>query len=196
MPMMCEDCRLKRATYGLPAEGRRRWCAGCAAAEGRRAVRLDKQNKMCEGCGSKRPSYGLPAERKARWCVGCAAAEGRGAVRLQQQQMCEGCGLKQASFGLPDADWTRRWCAGCSQPHRGAVNLSIHLRSAQLAAARPPKKKTSKKTSKRPTDTGVKEDPSPPLQSWTEKRLGDAIDTLRGSSTHGHCKLLHPLCEP
>ena len=32
---MCEGCGLKRPHYGLPAERRVRWCAGCAAAEGR-----------------------------------------------------------------------------------------------------------------------------------------------------------------
>ena len=67
---MCEGCGLKRPHYGLPAERRVRWGAGCAAAEGRGAVSLDQ--KMCEGCGLKHPSYGLPTERKVRWCSGCA----------------------------------------------------------------------------------------------------------------------------
>ena len=40
---MCEGCRLKAVPhYGLPAERRRRWCAGCAAAEGRGAVHHTK----------------------------------------------------------------------------------------------------------------------------------------------------------
>jgi hypothetical protein len=28
----CEDCGLKRQNFGLPAEGKRRWCGGCAKA--------------------------------------------------------------------------------------------------------------------------------------------------------------------
>jgi hypothetical protein len=28
----CEDCQLKRPTFGLPAEGKVRWCFGCAKA--------------------------------------------------------------------------------------------------------------------------------------------------------------------
>jgi hypothetical protein len=28
----CEDCQLKRPTFGLPAEGKVRWCFGCATA--------------------------------------------------------------------------------------------------------------------------------------------------------------------
>ena len=83
MPKMCEGCGLKVPSYGLPAEGRKRWCAGCAAAEGSGAVSL-KQEKMCEGCGLKQPSYGLPGERRKRWCAGCAAAEGSEAVILQR----------------------------------------------------------------------------------------------------------------
>ena len=75
---MCEGCGLKQAAYGLPADGRRRWCAGCAAAHGG-AVSL-KQRKMCEGCGLKQPTYGLPADGRRRWCAGCAAAHGE-AVR-------------------------------------------------------------------------------------------------------------------
>ena len=65
MQKMCEGCGLKQPHYGLPTERKKRWCFGCAAAEGRGAVSLDKQ-KMCEGCGIKRPHYGLPTERKAR----------------------------------------------------------------------------------------------------------------------------------
>ena len=30
MSKRCEDCALKRPNFGLPAEGKRRWCAGCA----------------------------------------------------------------------------------------------------------------------------------------------------------------------
>ena len=62
----CEGCGLKQPGYGLPAERRRRWCAGCAKAEGNGAVLLQQQKK-CEGCGLKAPYYGLPAEQRKRW---------------------------------------------------------------------------------------------------------------------------------
>ena len=26
----CEDCQLKQPSFGLPAEGKKRWCSGCA----------------------------------------------------------------------------------------------------------------------------------------------------------------------
>ena len=29
-PRLCEDCGLKKPNFGLPAEGKKRWCAGCA----------------------------------------------------------------------------------------------------------------------------------------------------------------------
>ena len=72
---MCEGCGLKRPHYGLSAERRARWCAGCAAAEGSGVVLLQKQRKMCEGCGLKHPTYGLPAERT--WHGGVLAARRR-----------------------------------------------------------------------------------------------------------------------
>eukprot|EP01050_Picozoa_sp_SAG11_P036998 SAG11_NODE_14366_length_614_cov_2.487379_1_plen_66_part_00 len=46
---MCEECGSKLATYGLAAEKRRRWCAGCGKAHGA----VDVASKMCEECGSK-----------------------------------------------------------------------------------------------------------------------------------------------
>ena len=30
--LKCEDCALKVPSFGLPAEGRTRWCGGCAKA--------------------------------------------------------------------------------------------------------------------------------------------------------------------
>ena len=55
--------------FGLPAEGKRRWCSGCAKGH---AGAVDVNSKKCEGCGVKAPSLGLPAEGKKRWCAGCA----------------------------------------------------------------------------------------------------------------------------
>ena len=73
-PKMCEGCGTKHANYGLLTERRRRWCAGCAAAEG--GVLLRKQKKCEQGCGLKEASFGLPDGGKTvvrrRWCANCA----------------------------------------------------------------------------------------------------------------------------
>ena len=51
--MPCEGCA-KSPTFGLPAEGRMRWCGTCATAH-LGAVSLRKPQKTCEGC-AKSPS--------------------------------------------------------------------------------------------------------------------------------------------
>jgi hypothetical protein len=43
----CEDCQLKKPSFGLPVEGRRRWCSGCAK---RHAGAVNVASKKCEGC--------------------------------------------------------------------------------------------------------------------------------------------------
>ena len=59
----CEGCRLKVPSFGLLAEGKKRWCAGCAKAH---TGAVDLKQKKCEGCGLKGASCGLPAEGKAK----------------------------------------------------------------------------------------------------------------------------------
>ena len=82
----CEDCQLKRPSFGLLAEGKSRWCAGCAKGH---AGAVDLANKKCEGCQLKRSSFGLLAEgKKRRWCAGCAKGHA-GAVDLVNKK-CEG----------------------------------------------------------------------------------------------------------
>jgi hypothetical protein len=66
---------LKDARYGLPLEGKRRWCAGCAK-EHTGAVNVKKTVAPCEDCGLKESSHGLAKEWKKRWCADCAAAAG------------------------------------------------------------------------------------------------------------------------
>ena len=79
---LCEGCQLKMPSFGLPAEGKERWCSGCAKThEG--AVNV--KHKKCEGCGLKRSSFGLPSEGKVRWCSGCAKAHGRGGGEYRQE---------------------------------------------------------------------------------------------------------------
>ena len=55
----CEGCELKLPSFGLPAEHKRRWCAGCARAH---AGAVDLYSKKCEGCRVKHAAYGLPSE--------------------------------------------------------------------------------------------------------------------------------------
>ena len=43
----CEDCKLLIPSFGLPSEGKPRWCAACAKAH---AGADDVTNKRCEDC--------------------------------------------------------------------------------------------------------------------------------------------------
>jgi hypothetical protein len=115
----CEGCQLKaRPSFGLPSEGKARWCAGCAKGHPGAA---DVVSKKCEDCGRKAPSLGLPAEGIKRWCAGCAKAHA-GAVNVEARKKCEHCGVKHRHFGLP-AEGKARWCSGCAKAHTGAVDV-------------------------------------------------------------------------
>jgi hypothetical protein len=46
----CEGCKLKQPSFGLPAEGKARWCGGCAKEH---AGAEDVKNRKCEGCRLK-----------------------------------------------------------------------------------------------------------------------------------------------
>ena len=65
----CEDCGLKWPNFGLPAKGKKRWCAGCAEGH---AGAVNVVSKKCEDCGLKRPNFGLAVGGKKRWCADCA----------------------------------------------------------------------------------------------------------------------------
>ena len=111
----------QRASLGLPAEGKRRWCSGCAKGHVE-AVYVSK--KKCEDCQLKLPSFGLPGDgKKRRWCFGCAKGHA-GAVDVANKK-CEGCGLKQPSFRLLGDGKTFRWCSGCAKGHAGAVDVGL-----------------------------------------------------------------------
>jgi hypothetical protein len=105
---MCEGCGLKQPSFGLPADGKKRWCSDCSKAH---AGVKDLINKKCEGCDLKLARFGLP-EGKKRWCSGCAKAH-VGAVDVVSKK-CEGCGLKHPNYGLLSEGTRKRWCLGCA----------------------------------------------------------------------------------
>ena len=112
------------ASLGFPAQGKARWCTGCAKAH---TGAVNVVNKKCEDCQLKLPSFGLPRVGKntKRWCGGCAKGHA-GAVDITHKK-CEGCRLKQPHFGLP-AEGRARWCSGCAKGHKGAVVDSLQWR--------------------------------------------------------------------
>jgi hypothetical protein len=50
----CEDCQLKVPSFGLPAEGKKRWCSGCAKAHAG-AVAADSWKSSVGGAGVEKP---------------------------------------------------------------------------------------------------------------------------------------------
>ena len=116
---MCEACDAKHASFGFPAERKRRWCAACSKTyTGSR----DLSKKMCEDCDEKRATFGLAAARKRRWCGDCASTHD-GATDLAKTT-CEQCKTQHASVALPPGR-KRRWCVSCAysmQNAAGGVN--------------------------------------------------------------------------
>ena len=122
---MCEDCKIKRPSYGFKTDLKKRWCAGCGKNHPG-SEQLQKE-KMCEDCATKRPSYGMRKEGKKRWCAGCGKRKHPGAERLQK--MCEDCDVKVPSYGCrenkmrfgssPDSmrPGKMRWCGDCATRH-------------------------------------------------------------------------------
>ena len=65
----CEDCQLKQPSFGLPAEGRTRWCSGCAKAHAGAEDVTDGSNNS-----SGRGTCGRPLQRNERLSAAAAAA--------------------------------------------------------------------------------------------------------------------------
>ena len=101
---MCADCGLKRSSFGLPSEKRKRWCGPCAKAY---PGAINIYSRRCEDCMQHQPSFGLPEDRKLRWCVKCSRKH-PGAMNVEKRR-CEVCKQKQPSFGMP-AEGRKRWC--------------------------------------------------------------------------------------
>ena len=85
MPQTCEDCGTKQPSFGHLADGKMRWCGGCAKSSAHEGAVSLQQRKKCEDCGTKvrTPSFGHLADGKKRWCGGCAQSH-EGAVSLRR----------------------------------------------------------------------------------------------------------------
>jgi hypothetical protein len=111
----CEDCGLKRASFGVPGDTKRkRWCGPCS----RQHEGAQGMQNLCEDCGLKRASCGVPGDTKRnRWCGPCSRQH-EGAQSMHDP--CEDCGLKRASCGVPGDTKKVRWCGPCSRQHEDA----------------------------------------------------------------------------
>ena len=94
----CEACGLKFPIFGLPADGKARWCSGCATAhKGAENV----VSKKCEGYQLKTlAGFGLPAGGSA---VVLWVREGLQRSGERQQQEVRGlrpdCGVLRTAVG-------------------------------------------------------------------------------------------------
>ena len=113
-----EGCE-KNPSWGLPEDGKRRWCgaSGHGPAEKENVV-----SKRCEAEGCRTFAvFGLPEEGKKRWC----GAPGHGPAEKEDvgNKRCEAEGCKtQANWGLPQ-EGRARWCAAPEHGHAEKVNL-------------------------------------------------------------------------
>jgi hypothetical protein len=80
---MCEGCGLKRPTYGLASEGKRRWCLGCGKAKG--AVSLQRKEKAAKKKAAKRPGTESSTRPKKRARAAAAKAEGPTVAEMQAE---------------------------------------------------------------------------------------------------------------
>ena len=69
----CEDCKTKSRAWGLPSEGRKRWCAGCGVNH-TGAVRVG--GKKCKACHGPKPSWGEAVGAPEIWCSSCGKKNG------------------------------------------------------------------------------------------------------------------------
>ena len=115
---MCEGCGLKQPTFGLPAEGRKaRWCAGCAAAEGKGAVSLSlregKEGQSAQAVAAAQ-AHGTQQEasaRELRELLGNAAGATRLLVVGQPLEPPPARSVVESAQPQPPAQKRRR-CAG------------------------------------------------------------------------------------
>ena len=133
----CEDCALKKPSFGMPTDGKMRWCKPCSLSHPGSA---DVCHKLCEDCKQKSPSFGLEEEgvkkNKKRWCATCAGAHA-GSVSLNPNK-CEDCTTTAASYGNPEDGNKRRWCAKCAKKSHPSAK-AIHTSSSRCETCSKPR---------------------------------------------------------
>ena len=70
----CEDCQLKRPSFGLPAEGRTRWCPGCAKAHAGAVNVSDGRNSSSNNSSNNASGRGT-SQRLSAAAAAAAAAD-------------------------------------------------------------------------------------------------------------------------
>ena len=137
----CEGCGLKTPHFGLPSEGRQRWCLACSKAH---PGTTQLRKLVCEDCKTTAPHFGLSefseASNSRRWCAGCAKNHPE-AIYLEKKAKCEDCRLKGPSYGLLGTSahggiGKKRWCASCAANHPGSLDLANSLRKRKLVLAK------------------------------------------------------------
>ena len=123
----CEGCGLKKATYGVPGQGKkRRWCSGCAKAH---AGAADLVRKMCEGCGLKTASFSLPTKgkKKRRWCGGCAPRAARRAhLGGPPQKRPQATDPPLTVLG-PDLSFVSKYRLAIGNPYEAATRAGLRV---------------------------------------------------------------------
>ena len=61
---MCEGCGIKQPHFGLPAEGRKRWCGGCARKNHPSAVSSSRKGPAASAPSPRAPTTTRPSKRR------------------------------------------------------------------------------------------------------------------------------------
>lgn len=115
--LMCETCGVTTRNYGFEAEGRRRWCGGCAKAVPN-AVNINLLKKDQPGARATAKAA-AKAEQQSQACVSAQA--------LQQAHQGRGGGRAPAPSGAPRS-------RAANQTQAAAAAAQAHEAQAQAAA--------------------------------------------------------------
>lgn len=115
--MNCKDCHTTRATWGLPDDGKKLWCAACGRNHLREGAQLIKRigDGACEDCVQREAHFGMPVE----WDD-------------NDQPVTAQRGLVGGK--VPGQEKLYRWCRACAVNHPGCVNNRPTHRPKGIAA--------------------------------------------------------------
>jgi hypothetical protein len=110
--MNCRDCRKVRATWGLPVDRKKLWCAACGRNHLREGAEAIKRvgDGLCEDCVNSEAHFGMPVD----WDDDATVTDSRGRV--------------------PGKEKLYRWCRACAANHPGCANNRPSHRPAAIAA--------------------------------------------------------------